>query len=117
MTLAELREGAWPEFLRLALSELRSNAAALKRKALSSFYAEETRKGGCVDAYAFVRIMGIIAIIDMTAEEAQLGAFPVRVLIGNGEDGKPIVRTAPDVEQFLELATAQLEAAKLILWE
>ena len=117
-TLAELREGAWPEFLRLALSGLRRNAAALKRKALSSFYAEkETRKGTGVDANAFVRIIGIIAIVDIAAEEAQLGVFPVRILIGNDEDGKPIVRTAPDVEQFLELATAQLEAAKLLLWE
>jgi hypothetical protein len=116
-TLAELREGAWPELLRLALSELRRNAGALKRKALSSFYAEEEkRKGGGIDANAFVRIIGIIAIVDITAEEAQLGTFPVRVLVGNDEDGRPIVRTASDVEQFLELATAQLEAAKLLLW-
>jgi len=113
-TLAELRERAWPELLRLALSELRHNATVLKRKALLSFYAHA---GADLDATAFVRIIGMIAIIDITAEEAQSGSFPLRVLLGNDEHGKPIVRTVPDAEQFLELATAQLVAAKRLLWE
>ena len=59
----------------------------------------------------------MVAMIEMPAEEAELNAFPVRIAVGCDDAGKWLVRSANGLEEFLELATNRLDAAKALLNE
>jgi hypothetical protein len=122
VSLGDLRKAAKAELLSLGLSEVRRRAIVMKRYALSlweevrtgSFWESRPKPG--IDAALVTNIGSSASFIDHGAEEAQLGHFPVVLVVR--DDAERAVR-AKDLEEFVESASAILDnldsmVAKLI---
>ena len=65
-----------------------------------------------VDGDSVIRALGISAIVEMGAEEAEHGQFPI-VVVFPDESG----RKTKNLEEFLEAATFNLDEAERLLAE
>jgi hypothetical protein len=112
ISLADLRESAKAELLSLGFSEVRRRATVMKRYTLSLW--EEVRTGPFwkshpkpgIDAALAINIGSSASFIDHGAEEAQLGHFPIVLVVR--DDVERAVQ-ANDLEEFVEAASAILD--------
>ena len=115
-TFEELRESAKDDLLRIGLSAIFERAARVKERAFSLFDHESWSRDGLhggttrpkpgVDGKALSKVIGIIGILQMGIEQAQLGNFPAPV--GFDESGEKAIR-APNLEEFVASAASVLD--------